>query len=193
MVLSFGGSAEASDARAEVVLAIERAEHKLENTRWHFNNVAERDRLRAEIKLLHRLYDRILVHENELNAFPCAGAVLNGRGPPRSTAQTDQLGVLNQSVLQRQGRAAPRGRRRSTGRTPSVRVPDGSALAGFRRFVFLRAITDVEVKLLARIVYLEDRINNERWHFNNLKEKREVERVLDRSQAELRRVRNSRC
>ena len=184
---------EASNARAEVVVAIERVERKLKTTRWHFNNLAERDTLKAELALLHTLYDRILAHENELNAFPCAGAVLNGRGPPRSTEQTDQNGLLNQAVLQRPGRAGRPGANRKRGDVRSGRGPAGRPLAGFRRFVFLRAITDVEVKLLAQIVYLENRLATERWHFNNMSEYREVQQVLANSKDELRRVRNSRC
>ncbi|MEM7676418.1 MAG: hypothetical protein AAF449_10485, partial [Myxococcota bacterium] len=101
----FSARSWASEARAEVVLAIERAETTLRDTRWHFNNLGERRALESEIALLKKLYDRIIEHEGDLNGFPCAGAVIDGNGgPPRSTEATDQLGLLGQQTLNQRGR-----------------------------------------------------------------------------------------
>ncbi|MEL7367979.1 MAG: hypothetical protein AAFN74_03635, partial [Myxococcota bacterium] len=117
--IALSSPAWASEARAEVVLAIERAETKLRDTRWHFNNLGERRALESEITLLKKLYDRIIDHEGNLNGFPCAGAVIDGRGgPPVSTEGTDQLGLLGQQNV---GRAPSRGRRPTGARSTPPR------------------------------------------------------------------------
>ena len=177
----------ASNARAEVVLAIQRTEAKINNTRWNFNTLAERKKLQQELDLLHRLYDRIIAHEGDLNGFPCAGAVIDGSGPPTSTEMTDRIGLLGQSSQGNPGArgTATRGDRVSP--LPFARIP------GFRGFAFLRAITDVEVKLLAQIVFMEHRLETHRWHFNNQNEQEKLRNALAEAQSALRRLRNSRC
>src|SRR5687767_12132799 len=89
-VLVWSAPAEASNAKAEVVIQIERIEHTLKTTRWNFNTLEEKKRLQNGLRLLRILYDRIVDYEAELMAFPCAGAITDGEGgPPESTEGSD--------------------------------------------------------------------------------------------------------
>ena len=66
-------------------------------------------------------------------------------------------------------------------------------LGGQGGFAFIRHITDVEVRLLAGIVYAEYRLKNDDWHWNNLGEKKSLQQKLEEMKDALRRVRNGRC
>lgn len=173
LLSSLPGVSRASNAKAEVVLEMQRIENKIETTRWHLNNLDEKKRLQQELKLLERLYDRIIAHEGEIMAFPCAGADIDPNGgPPRSTEASDTFGAL--ATRARPGTAVPaRG------------IGDG--------FGFVRRITDVEVRLLATIVYIEHKLATTRWNYNTLGDKKKMKAQLEAAKAGLRRVRNSRC
>ena len=186
--------ARASNARAEVVLEIERIEHTIKSTRWNLNTLEEKKKLQNDLRLLRILYDRIVDYEGELMAFPCAGAITDGEGgPPESTEGSDIAGLLSQQeitaeLLARNPTGPPPtgptgGDNLSTGRNPIL----GGGLG------FVRQITDVEVRLIAGLVHIEDRLANDDWHLNNLELKKQLIAEKENIERALRRLRNSRC
>lgn len=173
--------AQASNAKAEVVVAIDQLEQRIAGTRWNLNTLDQKAALQRELRLLHQLYDRILAYEGELNTFPCAGAVLTpGEGPPHSTEATDAVGLLAQRDLNRAAR---------TGGEPTFE----GLFTGPWRVGFLAQITDVEVRLLAQVLIIDDRLATTDWHLNNQDEKKQLLGLKASLQSSLRRVRNSRC
>jgi hypothetical protein len=157
-----------SDLRARVVVAIDRLEHEINDRKWNLNNLEEKRSLERDLQLLYKLYDRILEHENDIMTFDCSGAtVLPGGGPPVSSAGSDDAGSLSLGA--------------------------GSMTIGGTRWVFARHISDTEIRLLAQLTWIDDRLANERWHLNNLAEKKELIATRERVLSALRRVRNSRC
>lgn len=180
-VLGLTGPAEASNAKAEVVVAIDQLEQRIAGTRWNLNTLDQKAALQRELRLLHQLYDRIIAYEGDLNAFPCAGAVLTpGEGPPRSSDQSDAIGLLGQRDLDRAQPAPERARYEAL-------------MGGPWRFGFLVQITDVEVRILGQLVALDDRLKTTSWHLNNQDEKKELLALQASLQATLRRLRNMRC
>lgn len=180
-LLLLAGPARASNAKAEVVVAIDQLEQRIAGTRWNLNTLDQKAALQRELRLLHQLYDRIIAYEGELNTFPCAGAVLTpGEGPPRSTEATDAVGLLAQRDLDRAARASG--------------APTFEGLfTGPWRVGFLAQITDVEVRLLAQVLMIDDRLATTDWHLNNQDEKKQLLGLKASLQSSLRRVRNSRC
>jgi hypothetical protein len=175
--------AEAQDLRSRLVVEIDRVETEIRETRWNLNTLEQKRGLERELALLKKLYDRIVEHEGELMSFECSGATLDPEGgPPRSTQDSDLIGSLSQgarsSSIQRGGGGTD--------------MPGSPASSGYR-FIFARQITDTEIRLLAQIVWIDDKIANERWHLNNLEEKKQLQKERARAVSALRRVRNSRC
>jgi len=190
-VVLFPASAHASNAKMEVVLEIERIEHTIEKTRWNLNTLEEKKRLQNELRLLRLLYDRIIEYEGDLMAFPCAGAVIDGEGgPPESTEGSDIAGLLSQQEITAQQLAAtPNG-------VPPPAEGDGAigrGLAFGSGLGFVRTITDVEVRLIAGLVYIDDRLEHDDWHLNNLELKKQLIGEKENLYRALRRLRNSRC
>ena len=186
-------TARASNAKAEVVLEIERIETTLRTTRWNLNTLEEKKKLKNDLRLLHILYDRIVDYEAELMAFPCAGAITDGEGgPPESTEGTDIAGLLSQQEITAQQLA----------QNPSTPPPgpsigdnpgSGRGLSFGGGIGFVRTITDVEVRLIAGLVHIDDRLANDDWHLNNLELKKKLIAEKENIRAALRRLRNSRC
>ncbi len=193
-------TARASNAKAEVVLEIERIETQIRTTRWNLNTLDEKKRLQNELRLLTTLYDRIIEYEGDLMGFDCAGAVIDTQGgPPESTEGTDIAGLLSQQqitadLLAAQNAAPPP----PPSSTPPPAdngspIPNGRGLKFGGGIGFVRLITDVEVRLLAGLVLIEDKLANGDWHFNNQGEKQELFDQRENIKAALRRLRNSRC
>jgi hypothetical protein len=195
-LIAFAPEASASNAKAEVVLEIQRLESTIKSTRWNLNTLEEKKRLQNDLRLLRVLYDRIIEYEGDLMGFDCAGAIIDGEGgPPESTEGSDIAGLLSQqeitaSRLAAQGSAPPP--------APPPASSDGVSLPGrgltFGGGIgFVRTITDVEVRLLAGLVMIEDRLANHEWHLNNQQEKQKLIAEKENLRASLRRLRNSRC
>lgn len=186
-------SARASNLRAQVVVAIERLESIVDTTRWNLNTLEEKRALEAELRILKKLYDRILEHESDFMTLECAGATIDPEGgPPVSTASSDVLGTLLLGENAARAGIGMGGRPTTPASVDGAR--GGAPFVGLGyRFLFAREITDVEVRLLAQLVYIDDRLQSGRWHLNNLNEQRDLKKIRDRVAAELRRVRNSRC
>ncbi len=178
--------AQASNAKAELIIAIEKTENALSQTRWNFNNQKERAALEADLVILNRMIDRVVQYEGDTNGFPCAGATMNPNGgPPRSTASSDFFGQLAQRRAQRAARALP-----SAG--GDTRPVPGRARR-FRGGGFLRRINDVEVELIVRIVLVEDELKTTRWNLSTAKKQEALQPQLLGLQQTLRRVRNGNC
>jgi hypothetical protein len=163
----FPERAGAQDLKTKLVVEIDRVETEIRETRWHLNSLEQKRGLERELDLLKKLYDRIVQHEGDLMSFECAGSTLDlGGGPPISTASSDVVGSLSQGAA--------------------------SGAPGYR-FIFARHITDTEIRLLAQLVWIDERLAKERWHLSNLSEKKELQATRERTLSALRRVRNSRC
>jgi hypothetical protein len=189
--------AQASNAKAEVVLEIERLESTLKNTRWNLNTLEEKKRLQNDLRLLRVLYDRIIEYEGDLMGFDCAGAIIDGEGgPPESTEGSDIAGLLSQQEITASRLAAQNATPPAappTGGRDGVAPPGGRGLTFGGGIGFVRAITDVEVRLLAGLVFIDDRLDKNDWHLNNLEEKNKLIAERETIRASLRRLRNSRC
>lgn len=181
----FPEGAKAQDLKSKLVVEIDRVESEIRDTRWNLNTLEEKHGLEKELDLLKKLYDRIVQHEGDIMTFECSGATLDPEGgPPRSTGESDLIGSLMQGSISTQ---APQGN--TGGELPNA----GSGPALGYRFVYARQITDTEIRLLAQLVWIDDRLAHERWHLNNLSEKKELQTTRTRVLSALRRVRNSRC
>lgn len=186
--------ADASNAKAEVILEIERLETRIETTRWNLNTLEEKKRLQNELRLLHLLYDRIVDYESELMGFPCAGAVIDAEGgPPESTEATDVAGLLSQREITASQLAAQNASPPPGSGSGGDDVAPGRGLRFGGGLGFVRTITDVEVRLLAGLVFIDDRLERDDWHFNNQGEKKKLIAERDNIRAALRRIRNGRC
>jgi hypothetical protein len=192
LVATFAASptARASNAKAEVVLEMERIETVIRTTRWNLNTLEEKKRLQNDLRLLRILYDRIVDYEAELMAFPCAGAVIDGEGgPPESTEETDIAGLLSQEQIT----AAQLNNQSGTPPAGGGDLGGGRGLRFGGGIGFVRTITDVEVRLIAGLVQIDDRLANDDWHLNNLELKEKLIAEKENIRAALRRIRNSRC
>ena len=196
MIVSFAllPTARASNAKMEVVLEIERIESTLKATRWNLNTLEEKKKLQNDLRLLLILYDRIVDYEAELMAFPCAGATTDGEGgPPESTEGSDIAGLLSQQEITADILAQSGG---GGGATPPPTSGDNFGGRGLKfgaGIGFVRTITDVEVRLLAGLVQIDDRLAHDDWHLNNLELKKKLIGERENIRAALRRLRNTRC
>ncbi len=195
---SAASEARASNAKAEVVLEIERIETTIKATRWNLNTLEEKKKLQNDLRLLRILYDRIVDYEAELMAFPCAGAVIdNEGGPPISTEESDMAGLLSQQQITAAQIAAaqnaPPPAPPPGGGGDNLAPPPGRGLRFGGGMGFVRTITDVEVQLLAGLVFIDDKLDHGDWNLNNLEEKKKLMNERDNIKAGLRRIRNSRC
>lgn len=171
-------------------MEIQRIESKIQNTSWNLNTLDQKKALKKELVLLNRLYDKIVEYEGLLMGFPCAGATINPEGgPPVSTELSDGIGAIAQGQIAAGAAGVAGGGAAGVGGLEGG-VAGGRAGGGF---AFARHITDVEVRLLAGIVYAEHRLKTDQWHWNNLTEKKDLQRKLKEMKAALRRVRNGRC
>jgi hypothetical protein len=193
----------AQDLRSKVVLEMERVEDQIKTTRWNLNTLEQKRGLEEQLRLLRRLYDRILVHESEFMTMECAGATVQPEGgPPVSDATSDAIGSLSQEEASRQllgGGGGMGGGGGGHGAVPGPEpnglptAPPGTIAGMSMHLIFARQITDTEVRLLAQLVYIEDRLDKGPWHLNNLDEQKSLKAERERVRSALRRLRNSRC
>ena len=185
VVSAFPRAALAQDLKARLVVQIDRLEREIRNRRWNLNTLGEKKHLSHELDLMKHLYDRVIQQESDISGLECAGATLDlDNGPPLSTESSDLIGGL---LRESRGASASDAPRVGEG---GVTVQNGSTTF---RFAFGRQITDTEVRLIAEIVQIEDRLANDDWHLNNLEEKKQLEDHRSDLLSALRRVRNSRC
>ena len=157
--------AEASDAKSRLLVQIQVVEDQIANTKWNLNNFDQKKQLQATQRLLSKTLDRVLLHEVELQNFPCDGLQLDPKSKPIGLVPGEPVGRPTQIELQngRQQRLQTQLRQidRNQQNQPNQHGAGATVIVAAQR-----DITDTDVELISKIVILEHKMNQNKTFAN---------------------------